>query len=865
MGNTKIAFLVIAAIVTTFSSLVVVQAAITASLDKPIYIVGDLVTISGSGIPNNYVIVQVRDRFDTLAFIDQQDIGSTGTYVSQFRISSTMATGRYTVHVGDGQSTAVQTTFNVSEKCPARVEARWDKIIYHVGDIATFTMKAYDAGNNLIPNTPFIETGSQSTQYTDANGVYTSSGDVSSMPPGVYTYNIATTTSGCTQAATATVTMEMAVVCPTQIDMQFDKSTYYLGDDVTSVLKIYDSSGNIIPNAHFKMVVYVNDTKVGESLYDTGSQGVLSSTSTVTSLTPAGRYKYDMFSDVSNCAQVSISKNMDIIGSLPPGMTTTTSTTTSSTTSGTTTATPGCSSNIPCTLTCGQTLVNQRPGPAGTLVYQISGTLPSRAIVVMTPEAASNYDLYTKQGMPPSFTDYTCGPLLGTGQSETCVATLSATTNAYVMVNRNAGSGAFNISAQCTATSTTTTATTQCVKTSPTIFIIPSEQSALVGSKLSYSMSVRNNDNSACGPSKFTYDGISTEPYVWWSSADVSPRSIDINPGSSASVAINVVPSAVLSGNLKLHFIKTNADASFDRYIGTAKFSSSQPSGNTVDGYNHYCTQVSDIKAGTKLSFGYTPADDRYSRVFTIGIDDGTQGQRVYSWSGCKETSAGRYCNMGIGGPGTYSYTFSSDLPGNHEICTWPSSDHEPNSTYVYKWTVQMSTQQPAVSTGTLSTSQTSASSITVSAPATAVERNEADNGKIEWNSCGSNCGCDNGYVYSNAAGACVKEAKSFDSAKLLETALTLQGLKSKFDLLNSKAKQISDYYDATEKGKSQKWLDISKGFGELSSDVVSIADYLRSNKDNLDDSKLENARSMIADIDSKLKNQAFAVLEVIR
>jgi hypothetical protein len=119
-----------------------------------------------------------------------------------------------------------------------------------------------------------------------------------------------------------------------------------------------------------------------------------------------------------------------------------------------------------------------------------------------------------------------------------------------------------------------------------------------------------------------------------------------------------------------------------------------------VDGYNHYCFTLSDIKIGTTINFDYTSIDDPYLRYFMISIDcPEAQGKRWYTSSGCSSAgcSTGKYCNIGVGYSGRYSYTFGSALPGSHQICTWPTSDHEPGQTYVYKWKVEKSIIQPTI------------------------------------------------------------------------------------------------------------------------------------------------------------------------
>lgn len=101
-----------------------------------------------------------------------------------------------------------------------------------------------------------------------------------------------------------------------------------------------------------------------------------------------------------------------------------------------------------------------------------------------------------------------------------------------------------------------------------------------------------------------------------------------------------------------------------------------------VNGYNHHCFSLSDIFSGTSVTFTFSSINDTYTRYFIIGIDcSEAHGKNLYpSYSyECEYCSkGGKYCSMG-----TYrypTYYFSSDLPGNHEICVWPNSPS--NSTW---------------------------------------------------------------------------------------------------------------------------------------------------------------------------------------
>jgi len=78
---------------------------------------------------------------------------------------------------------------------------------------------------------------------------------------------------------------------------------------------------------------------------------------------------------------------------------------------------------------------------------------------------------------------------------------------------------------------------TTCVPASPTVSISPLNQT-LVNGTATYSVTVRNNDNSACSASTFTFS--SDLPSGW--STLFSPQSAVLNPGESATVQLTKTP-----------------------------------------------------------------------------------------------------------------------------------------------------------------------------------------------------------------------------------------------------------------------------------------------------------------------------------
>lgn len=136
---------------------------------------------------------------------------------------------------------------------------------------------------------------------------------------------------------------------------------------------------------------------------------------------------------------------------------------------------------------------------------------------------------------------------------------------------------------------------------------------------------------------------------------------------------------------LAIESIKDLPSGSANLNISTTETTATYPRAQ-VDGYNHYCFYLSDIKHGSTLKFTFSSINDSYSRQFIIGIDcKEAHGKRLYpSYPyGCEDCSeGGKYCSMG-----TYkspSYYFSSDLSGNHEICVWPTSEKN------YLWQLDM-------------------------------------------------------------------------------------------------------------------------------------------------------------------------------
>jgi len=129
-----------------------------------------------------------------------------------------------------------------------------------------------------------------------------------------------------------------------------------------------------------------------------------------------------------------------------------------------------------------------------------------------------------------------------------------------------------------TTTTTTippTTTTTTCTRSNPTVSITPSSQSGNPGESKSYTVTVTNNDNSACGSSTFSLSVVSC--LSGWS-CSLSSNSLTISPGSSASTTITVTSSSDAQvGTYSFTVRATNNQASSYYGQGSANYTVSFP------------------------------------------------------------------------------------------------------------------------------------------------------------------------------------------------------------------------------------------------------------------------------------------------
>lgn len=140
---------------------------------------------------------------------------------------------------------------------------------------------------------------------------------------------------------------------------------------------------------------------------------------------------------------------------------------------------------------------------------------------------------------------------------------ISSDTNAHV-----GNYDAYSIKICCSA---------QCVRANPTVTISPSSQSGTAGQTLTYTVSVVNNDNAACGASTFTLSASC--PQGW--SCILAPTSLTISPGSSSSTTINVTsPSTAPPGTYTFSVTATNSNNPSYSGTGSANYVVVQPTYN---------------------------------------------------------------------------------------------------------------------------------------------------------------------------------------------------------------------------------------------------------------------------------------------
>jgi len=106
---------------------------------------------------------------------------------------------------------------------------------------------------------------------------------------------------------------------------------------------------------------------------------------------------------------------------------------------------------------------------------------------------------------------------------------------------------------------------TTCTRANPTVSLSPSSQSTTVGSSVSYTTSVTNNDSSGCTASGFSLGAAMPSGLT----ASFGSSSLSIAPGSSASANLTVSSSSSLSSGT-YSFTATGTNSTSTSYSGSA-------------------------------------------------------------------------------------------------------------------------------------------------------------------------------------------------------------------------------------------------------------------------------------------------------
>jgi hypothetical protein len=106
---------------------------------------------------------------------------------------------------------------------------------------------------------------------------------------------------------------------------------------------------------------------------------------------------------------------------------------------------------------------------------------------------------------------------------------------------------------------------TTCVRANPTVSLSPSSQTTTVGSSVSYTMTVKNNDSSGCAASGFSLGAAMPSGLT----AAFGASSLSVSPGLSASTNLMVSSSSSLSSGT-YSFTATGTNSTSTSYSGSA-------------------------------------------------------------------------------------------------------------------------------------------------------------------------------------------------------------------------------------------------------------------------------------------------------
>lgn len=212
---------------------------------------------------------------------------------------------------------------------------------------------------------------------------------------------------------------------------------------------------------------------------------------------------------------------------------------------------------------------------------------------------------------------------------------------------------------------------TTCVRGNPTVSLSPSSQSTTVGSSVSYTMTVTNNDNSGCTASGFNLGAAMPSGLT----ASFGSSSLSITAGSSASTNLAVSSlSSLPSGTYSFTATGTNSTATTylgsalgsDTLVAPASISVSVSTDKSSYSRNQSATITATVNssgapvAGASVSFTITKAN---GSLVTASATTGTTGAAVYKYRVKPKDPFGTYrvnvdANMsGVSASATTSFT----------------------------------------------------------------------------------------------------------------------------------------------------------------------------------------------------------------
>jgi hypothetical protein len=201
------------------------------------------------------------------------------------------------------------------------------------------------------------------------------------------------------------------------------------------------------------------------------------------------------------------------------------------------------------------------------------------------------------------------------GSDYVCLASISSSTNAHV-----GECSAYPRKICCKAT---VSGPQPCLRNNPTVQIIPQTQSTNnPGTTLTYTVSVTNNDNSACGSSTFSLS-VTQCPSGW--TCSLSQNSVTISPGSTdSSTTISITsPSTASSGTYSFTVRATNSGATSYYGEGSGNYVINPPNTYTLTvetKIDVLFTSLPNIKVNVSNNVKYTDN----SGIATYSLSPGT-------------------------------------------------------------------------------------------------------------------------------------------------------------------------------------------------------------------------------------------------